>query len=445
VNRGSVVEQGAALANFLKRLRSDLLNARTQIDDQLATDVGRADGLMDEIARLNTAVTEAELAGGTDGALRDQRDALVSELATLMDITVIEQASGAVDVLVGSTPVVLGGVSRGLELDLRSEDDTLTARVMVSESDEPLDVDSGSIGARLGQRTASIQTTIDDVDRLTSNLIFEVNKLHTSGRPLSPVRDVTGWQSVAPADQTLAFNDPTNETFADLPFAPRHGSFQVVITDANGAQSVVTIPVDLDGRDNTGAPGFGDDTSLSDLAAALNAVPNLNASITAEGKLRLTTDAGYDVSFKDDTSGVLAVLGVNTFFQGTDATDIAVNAVLEADPLKLIVGLGEGTNETALALAGLREQPLDALGGDTLSKNWLKTVERQSVRASSAETAFEAAATVRSSLEAQYAGVSGVSLDEESINLINYQQAYQGAARFIGVVNDLTQVLLNLV
>ena len=57
----------------------------------------------------------------------------------------------------------------------------------------------------------------------------------------------------------------------------------------------------------------------------------------------------------------------------------------------------------------------------------------------------EALATVQQSLEAQQAAVSGVSLDEEAINLINYQQQYQGAARFISVVNELTQVLLNLV
>lgn len=445
VNRASVVEQGASLAGFIRNQREDLLRVRTQIDSQLATDVNRADTLLDQIADLNLQVVSAELAGGTDGSLRDQRDELVAELSKLIDITVIEQSTGGVDILVGSNPIVLGSVSRGVEFDLKTENDTLVATVIVKESREPLRIEAGSIGGRLAQRDASVQETIDDLDRLASTIIFEVNKLHSSGRPTRGLTDVTGWQLVAPADQALAFNDPLNETFADLPFAPRNGSFQVVITDASGNRSTTTIPVDLDGINAAGAAGFADDTSLTDLVAALNGVTNLNASITPEGKLRVTTDAGYDVSFKDDTSGVLAVLGMNTYFQGTDAATIDIRPELRADPLTLTVGLTTGTNETALAIAGLRDRGVESLGNDSISTAWLKTVERNAVQSTFAETRFQSSATVRSSLEAQYAGVTGVSLDEESINLINYQQAYQGAARFIGVVNDLTQVLLNLV
>lgn len=445
VNRAAVVEQGSSLAGFIRRTRSDLLATRTQMDAQLATDVKRADGLLDEIAGLNLAVVTAELSGGTDGGLRDQRDALISELSGLMDVTVIERESGSVDILVGSTPVVLGTQPRGVVFDLRTENNELIASIRVEETNEPLEIGSGALGARLAQRIGTVQQTIDDLDRLASTVIFEVNQLHTSGRPSRPITDVTGWQVVVPADQALSFNDPTNATFADLPFSPRNGGFDVVLTDANGNQTTTRIDIDLDGLTNAGVAGFADDTSLADLVASLNGVANLNASITPNGQLRLTTDAGFDVSFKVDSAGVLAVLGVNTYFQGTDAIDIAIRSDIQSDPLKLSVGLGAGTNETALAITGLRDRTLDSLGGETIGNSWLRTVERQAVQGTAAETRMEAAMTVRSSLEAQYAGVSGVSLDEESINLINYQQSYQGAARFISVVNELTQVLLNLV
>lgn len=445
VNRSSVIEQGSSLAGFIRRTRSDLLNTRAQIDQQLASDVNRVDGLLDEIAGLNVAVVAAELSGGTDGGLRDQRDALVAELAGMMDITVIERETGGLDILVGSTPIVLGSQSRGVTFDLRTENNVLVASVRVTETNEPLRIDSGTIGGRLNQRDATVQQTIDDLDRLASSVIFEVNKLHTSGRSLQRITDATGWQVVAPADQALAFNDPANATFADLPFAPSNGGFDVVITDASGNRTVTRIDVDLDGITAAGGAGYADDTSLNDLVALLNGVTNLNASVTPNGQLQLSTDAGFDVSFKNDTTGIMAALGVNTYFEGVDAVDIAVRSDLAADPLKLNVGLDEGTNETALAIAGLRDRSLTSLGGDTIGNNWLKTVERQAVQATAAETRLEATGTVRSSLEAQYAGVSGVSLDEESINLINYQQSYQGAARFISVVNDLTQVLLNLV
>jgi len=445
VVRSTVVEQGAALAGYIRSLRQDLVAARTEIDGQLSFNISRADSLCGEIARLNEAITTSELGQGEAGALRDQRDALINELAQLVDITVIEQDTGGVDILVDSVPIVLGVDSRGLELETESTSNGLEVNVLVSSTQEELRISSGTIGSLLAQREAAVTQMIDDVDALASALIFEVNRLHSIGRPPGLLTDTTGWLRVPLADQVLAMNDPANETFAELPFAPRNGSFSVRITDSEGNTTTTTIMVDLDGIDSTGVPGYGDDTTMEDIRAALDAIPNLTATITASGELRLTTAAGYDVSFESDSSGVLAVLGINTYFQGTDALDIEVREELAENPQLICIGLGEGTNETALAIAGLRDATSDLLNGDTLQGAWLRTTERVAVQASSANTRAQALGTVRASLEAQEAAISGVSLDEESINLLTYQQQYTGAARFISLVNDLTRVLLDLV
>lgn len=445
INRSAVVEQGASLASFVRRLRTDLAAQRDQIDREIGVGVERANTLLTEIASLNLAVVRAELGSGTDGNLRDQRDALISELSGLVDITAIERESGAVDILIGSTPVVLGAASRGLETEVKTVGGDIEIRVLVSESQEAVRIDGGRIGGLLEQRGGAVQKTIDDLDALGSSLIFEVNKLHTSGRPQSRLTDAFGTLKVAVGDQTRAMNDPANTTLADLPFAPKTGSFKVVITDQNGNRAEQVVQVDLDGLDSLGAASTADDTTAADIVAALDAVPNLHAEFTPDGRLRVYTDAGFDVSFAEDTSGTLAVLGLNTFFEGADATNIAVRSELRKDPLGLTIGLNQGTNETALAIAALRDAAVDGLDGDSLSQRWQKTVERTAVQSRAAGTQADASATVRASLEAQEAAVSGVSLDEEAINLINYQQQYSGAARFISVVNELTDVLLNLV
>jgi flagellar hook-associated protein 1 FlgK len=48
-----------------------------------------------------------------------------------------------------------------------------------------------------------------------------------------------------------------------------------------------------------------------------------------------------------------------------------------------------------------------------------------------------------SQLTTQQEQVSGVSLDEETTNLIQYQHAYQAAARVISVVDDMLDTLIN--
>ena len=47
-------------------------------------------------------------------------------------------------------------------------------------------------------------------------------------------------------------------------------------------------------------------------------------------------------------------------------------------------------------------------------------------------------------LERQRESVSGVNIDEEMVDLVRFQQAYEAAARFIDTVNDMTKTLINM-
>jgi len=40
--------------------------------------------------------------------------------------------------------------------------------------------------------------------------------------------------------------------------------------------------------------------------------------------------------------------------------------------------------------------------------------------------------------------VSGVNVDEELVDMVKYEQAFQAASQFINVINDLQGELLNL-
>jgi flagellar hook-associated protein 1 FlgK len=444
--RAVIVQQGVSLASFVRRLRSDLSNIRAQIDTQVGTLVERADGLLSEIAGLNRSITNSEQGRAENPALRDRRDALLSELSTLIEVSTIEQPGGAVDVYVGSTPLVVGAQAKGLTSRTRTVDGEVRLEVLVADSQEKIVPDSGRVGALLRQRNGATTNAIDDLDGLASNLIFEVNKLHAAGRSFPGLTDTTGWQQTPLSDQTLALNDPQNATWSALPFAPRSGVIAVLVTDkATGLVERREIAVDLDGIDAAGAPGYSGDTTLQSLVADLDSVPNLSAAITADGRVRVTSDPGFEFGFESDSSGALAALGINTYFTGTNAQDIGVRDELQAAPQLVVAGIQPGSNEVALAIAGLRSAGVEALDGVSLDESWRRVIERVSVDAAAAETRAEASDQVRQSLEAQRSAISGVSIDEESLNLISYQRQYQAAARFISTIDDLTQVLLQLV
>lgn len=445
-----VVQQGAQLASFMRGMRSDLVRQREQLDGQLASYAARADELVRGIAELNKQIAPAESGGGTANELRDHRDGLIGELSTLMDVTAIDQGDGTVNILVGSTPVVLGGTARGISIDRQVVDGALEVRVLVGTDQREITIGGGRLGALLSSRGDSIDATIQSIDQVATQLIVQVNKLHSTGATRPGLQSSSGTLAVALADRTLALNNPDNRSLADLPFAPTNGGFFVEVKDqATNTTRRVRIDVDLDGLNAAGARGTEDDTTAEGIRAAIDAVAGVTATFDASGRLRIQADEGTEFTFADDTSGVLAVLGVNSFFQGGTARDIDVRATLLADPQRLMVGrVVNGTfseNGTALAINDLRNQAIDALGGRSLTQRWQDEVQTVAGQTSSAYTATQASMIVRESLQAQQAAVSGVSIDEEAINLTNFQRQYQGAARIVAVADQLLQELMNLV
>jgi flagellar hook-associated protein 1 FlgK len=447
---GAVVQQGDKLASFMRRMRSDLMDQRRQVDGQLSAAVTRANDLMSQIAGYNRAVADAEVGGTTANTLRDQREAAVAELAAMMDVTVIDRGAEGLDVLAGSTPLILGGHSRGLEMRRQTVDGVLRVSVATASNGQEVGVGSGVIGSLLASRTSAVDRTVEKLDTLAAQLIFQVNKLHSTGRNSTGLTSTLGTLAVPSGERGLALNDPANATFAGLPYSATNGGFVVnVRQQSTGAVTSVRINVDLDGITNSGAPGTADDTSAEDIRAALGAVPGLTAKFTPEGKLEVTAAEGFDFSFEDDTSGALAVMGLNAYFEGTGAGTIAVREDLKADPTLLTTGrLIDGVfveNGTALKISLLQELGIPALGGQTIPELWRDSVQRVGSDAAASRSAAQSAALVHDSLESQRAALSGVSIDEEAISLMDYQRQYQGAARLISVADELTRTLMDLV
>ena len=62
----------------------------------------------------------------------------------------------------------------------------------------------------------------------------------------------------------------------------------------------------------------------------------------------------------------------------------------------------------------------------------------------SAEDALSIHQVILAQATAQRDSISGVSLDEEAINMMQYQKAYEAAARFLNIANEMTQMILSL-
>ena len=433
--RQVTVQDGANVASYLNKLSSQLGTIQAAVNTSLPQQVQTADGLAGQIAQLNVQiVTQQGATGGTANALQDQRDADLKQLSQLVNVSVKQQDDGSDTVFIGSDPLVEGQNNYGLKVaQIQGADGTVTPTVVFKSTDGTAAVTSGQIGALQGVRSqvSSVQT---QVNALAKGLISAVNDLHASGQGETGFGTVTGTNAVTDATQ------PLNSTAAGLTYPPVNGSFVVHVTGTDGASVSTLIPVSLKGKPT--------DTTLDSLEASLNAVPGVAASIV-NGSLKVSAvAAGTTISFSQDTSNTLAGLGINTFFTGSTAEDVAVNPTLTADSSKLAAAKNgaSGDNGTALAIAALETTPAAGSGtAGTLQTQYQSLVTEVADTVDTAQNQATATTATQASLTAQQQSISGVSLDEEMVNMLQQQQAFQASSRVVATVETMIASLIAMV
>jgi flagellar hook-associated protein 1 FlgK len=143
--------------------------------------------------------------------------------------------------------------------------------------------------------------------------------------------------------------------------------------------------------------------------------------------------------------GSPAPTGLN-FFTGTTAQSIAVNSSVlsNTDNIAASADGAPGNNQTAMAIAAVQNEKL--MSGNSISisqfyNGWVSTI---GASINSAEGTSKAQELVLQQMENQRNQVSSVSLDEEMVNLMKYQRAFDAAARVVATVDDLFQTILDM-
>ena len=183
------------------------------------------------------------------------------------------------------------------------------------------------------------------------------------------------------------------------------------LTDANLSGSGGTLGSLLGLYDSTTGTG-----KIADYATTLDGVAN-----------QLVTTVNSAISGAD-ASGSTAP----PFFDptGTTAATIAVNSSLSsANPPYTAAEAGAAANLTG----GPADQAYNAL------------VTQIGSDVKSAQSAQQTSQSLLSAISNQRQSISGVSLDEEMTNLLQYQQAYQASARVMNAINETLNTLINQV
>ncbi|MGA9121595.1 MAG: flagellar hook-associated protein FlgK [Bacteroidota bacterium] len=326
--------------------------------------------------------------------------------------------------------------------DSSSRNSVIQQGVLVSQSFQRLHSELTQIRDSL---TDDVKVKISSINQLTSEISDLNNRIVTAaaagGDPsdLQDQRDqkIEDLSSLANIAVSIDSGGSANVSIGGMTVASRGGSIEISAEQVGSQLQIFTtkdhVQVNLTGGElggdlklyNTTISGYL--AKLDELAGAF--IDHINT----------LHRAGYGLGTPPST-------GVD-FFSGTGAADIGVNAAVVSNP-SLVAASQDGTpgdNSVALAIANATSDKV--LTGNTLTLSQFYNGLASSVGSdiNAVDSTANSQQLILAQLENQRQSVSGVSLDEEMTNLIQYQRAYDAAARLVNTANQMFQTVLDMV
>ena len=183
--RAAVREEASLLTEQFHRMDDQLSRMRDDLERELTFTVDAVNKLTTEIARLNTRilsdkVNTASIAGNLD----DERDRLIDELSTLIDVSAKEQADGTMTVTgaVGAGILLVDhGISSELAVTPLVRDGAIVSNLVIADTGERVEVNSGKLAGILQMRDEKLISFQDTLDESARILADRFNIQHAAG------------------------------------------------------------------------------------------------------------------------------------------------------------------------------------------------------------------------------------------------------------------------
>ncbi|MFP4455353.1 MAG: flagellar hook-associated protein FlgK [Desulfonatronovibrio sp.] len=305
-------------------------------------------------------------------------------------------------------------------------------------------ITGGSLAGTLAFRDQYGGKYGEKLDATAKSLIWEANRVHSQGAGLEKFTNVTGSYQVTSDDVALG-SASSGLAFGDK---LQQGNLTVHVYDEDTGDHT---PHTLD----FGGSNFDPDShDLEDVRDAINDIDHINASIV-NNQLEISADEGYEFAFGNDTSGLLAGLGINTFFQGENSRTLAVNDFVGSNISYInaghVNGAGEinsGDNKVALDMAELQHKKVpittsfEGTTSQTIQSYYNSLVANVGTDTNMAKFNKDYNESLAKDLNRRQEEISGVNMDEEMSNLIKFQHSYQAASKLITTADKMLQTLI---
>jgi flagellar hook-associated protein 1 FlgK len=490
--RTVVAQQSAALANELNHTYNQMQKLKENTQLNIKETVFNMNNMLNQLDQLNQQIIGVKINGQEPNDLMDRRDVLLDDLSKIFNIDIDKKQFGAIDLSPDDSMSLPDG---GEKLLVRKEPNYAVSRFSyidnISQMEDPSNPGKYQIKIsylKNGENnSAGKEITINNIDEAD---LDKVMKQIDQCRVMWSEEDGTSYVDGETIDYKALTNKASSEKEKKDLLAGKIGLFVPAEGELNGYMSVQQ---DVD--------KYVDDMNklAKAIAFSVNAMHSGQTEVGIPGGSLNPPDADYMPFFvnKDAASKVYVdhVITNNTDLKAVldaekeiTAGNISINEELLHDVMKIKTRThddqfaygqdnnidGETDGNRALAIAQIRDKlmriqdinisifsredlfdpdkggnSLNELefeskpGGMTIDNNFKDIVDQLGVQGQEAKRMIRNQGSLLVGLEMNRESVSGVSLDEEMANMIQFQHAYQANAKVIATVDELLDVVVN--
>jgi flagellar hook-associated protein 1 FlgK len=422
--RTAVISAGQDLASAFQQTGQQLSAIQQGVDQQVGQTVAEINSDTAQLASLNQQITSVEGNSEQAGMLEDQQYTTLNSLSKLVDVAVTYANDGSLTITTSNgVPLVAGGQSFSLSTETNPA--TGFQDIYSQGSDVTSTFTGGQLAGLLEARDQAIPSAMSSLDNLAAGIINAVNTQSQKGYDLNGAQGGNFFQPVvqpspgsnagAAENMTVAITNPSQVAASSGLIG--YGTAGLTLNPGTTFTAGDTLTISQDGQSHTTA------NTLTTVGALMSDINTWGQQYGISAYL-----AGGNLQIQGNPAG-----GTMTVTPGGSFT---------TDVGALTPGT-QGDNGNALALANLQNQAV--VNGETATDYYAGLVSTVGNDVSTATDEQEAVGLVLTQLQNQRSDISGVSLDEEAANLIQYQRAYEAAAEVVAAINNLTNDVLQTV
>ncbi len=179
--RQSLIYQADSLAGTFNRMSRQLESTRENLDFEIEQSADAVNRMGAAVASLNARIARARAAGMNPNDLIDERERIIGELRSYVDVRVRLEDGGGVGLFIGNRALVMGDAYNRV----RAETAASGYHALVWDSDaQPLGIGGGKLASMIEMRDTYIPRLEADLDALAAAIIQEVNAQHAVGYDL---------------------------------------------------------------------------------------------------------------------------------------------------------------------------------------------------------------------------------------------------------------------